>query len=150
MAFGAAIASGACAHTMINAQRQDAYFSCPNVQVGQAEANLAAAGWPIENASENSVTTEFRPIDFKRDTELVIPLRAREGVQKEKVSQNYSVRVTVGRMGTGVRFHLYQKIVDRTVELDPIFHAQIEHEETRRELNSYRMAVCGGLPFFGH
>jgi hypothetical protein len=150
-----------CAHTAINAETQDAYFTCPNVQVGDAEANLAADGWPIENASANSVTTAYRPIAIPGEAQLSVLTPDRRGVSRVQVgSERYRVRITVGKAGAaGVRFHVFQSIDyasfgpaknTREIDWDTIYSEQIDHEPTRLELNRYRKAVCGGAPFFGH
>jgi len=150
--FPALLCVTACAHAPINKERQDAYFTCPNVQVGDAEAHLASAGWPISNASEFSVTTAYRPIAIGGDHMLAVLGENHDLIEKANVGKDrYQVRIIVGRAApAGVRFHIYQTIHDREIDWDAIYDEQVSHDATRNELNRYRIAVCGGEPFFGH
>ena len=50
-----------CAHTPIVAERQVAFFGCSLV-LPEAERNLALAGFAIEHATAQSITTHYVPM----------------------------------------------------------------------------------------
>ena len=70
----------------------------------------------------------------------------------------YVVRLVVAKVGDSVSFRVYQALggsqaglqgaTQREAEWRPIYDSQVKDEEARRQLNSFRRAICGGREYF--
>ena len=135
--------------------KQDSYFSCAGVTLETAEQNLALEGWPIGEKGSKSITTEYRPMQLAKGTELIFFHGDRYSVKLERPGQ-YSAKLLVATEAddSGVRFHIFQTVETevtkekREGKVERIIEAQIDHGPTRGQLNRYRRAVCGGKGYF--
>lgn len=153
-----AVAGGCASTETIPQLKQDAYFSCAGVTLAQAEQNLALEGWPIGQRGSSSITSEYRPVQLPKGTEMIFFHGERYEVTMDRPGQ-YLVKVVVASEpdGSGVRYHVFQAIETwlngksqgkREGKVERILQAQIEHKSTRIELNKYRKAVCAGERYF--
>lgn len=135
-----------CAHTPIPTTAMDGYFTCRGTTLDQAESSLAGDGWPIQNKTDHQITTDWRPIAMSGAASMMTG------------GARYVVRLVVAKVGESLNFRVYQALggsqaglqgtAQREAEWRPIYDSQVKDEEARKQLNSFRRAICGGREYF--
>ncbi len=135
---------GACKHTPLPTATQDAYYSCADATLKDAERRLAKAGYPMKTVTETSVTTGVPVTELDDETpksrRYVVAV---DGENTERLRRGFATSLVLVGAEDGLTFTLYW---DGEMQ-KPLAEEQRDHERTREALDTIRTLVCGE-PFF--